>query len=46
MAALSDTITASHHAMIADAPHALASVDDLVAPEACGSILGERDGIR
>jgi hypothetical protein len=46
MAALSDTLTPSRHAMIADAPHTLASVDDLVEPEACGSILGQRDGIR
>ena len=46
MAALSDTLTPSRHALIADASHALASVDDLVEPEDCGSVLGARDGIR
>jgi hypothetical protein len=46
MAALSDTLPPCRHAMISDAHDALSSVDDLVEPEACGSIPGERDGIR
>jgi hypothetical protein len=39
-------ITSSRHAEIADAVHALAPVDGPVEPAFCGSILGERVGVR